>query len=65
MKPASSAAPMAASSRRIASVVVGPDRDDDARVAPIAQAAIATPSMTAYGSRSMSVRSVRAAGSAP
>ena len=37
----------------------------NASVAPIANAAMAAPSITAYGSRSMSVRSVCDAGSAP
>ena len=64
MKPRVVAASMAASSRRIASVAV--ERTEmNASSAPMANAAIATPSMTAYGSVSRSVRSVVAAGSAP
>ena len=64
MKPASSAAPMADSSRRIASVASARTAMI-ASVAPIAKAAIAAPSMTAYGSRSRRKRSVPVAGSAP
>src|SRR5580765_3364277 len=64
MKPASSAAPMAASSRRIASTA-SERRAMKASPASMARAAMATPSMTAYGSVSSSVRSVRTAGSAP
>ena len=55
MKPASSAAARAASSRWIASVSVA--RTAMIAVsAPIAKAAMATPSITAYGSRSSRVR---------
>ena len=64
MNPASSAAPIAVSSRLIASVSVVRTAMN-ALLAPIAQAAIATPSMTAYGFSSMSSASVRTAGSAP
>ena len=64
MKPREVAASSAASSRRIASRAV--ERTEmNASSAPIANAAIAMPSMTAYGSVSMRVRSVVAAGSAP
>ena len=55
---------MAAWSRRIASVAVARTEMKPSS-APIANAAMATPSITAYGSVSTSVRSVLAAGSAP
>ena len=64
MNPASVAAPIAVSSRRMASA-------SSARTAmiassaPIAKAAIASPSMTPYGSCSSRYRSVPDAGSAP
>ena len=64
MKPASSAAPIAASSRPIATVSSARTAMM-ASVAPVANAAIARPSMTAYGSRSSRNRSVPDAGSAP
>gem|GEM_PF-3898362 len=58
------AAPMADSSRRIASVA--PARTAMiASLARMAKAAMTAPSMTTYGSRSSRKRSVRVAGSAP
>ncbi len=64
MKPASVAAPMAASRPRMAAVSSARTAMNDS-VAPIATAAMAVPSTTANGSRVRSARSVPDAGSAP
>ena len=64
MKPASEAAPIAASRLAIAAVSSERTAMNDS-VAPIATAAMATPSTIANGSRVSSARSVPDAGSAP
>ena len=64
MRPASSAAPIAASRSRIDSAASARTAMN-ASSAPTANAAIATPSMTANGLDSIKARSVCAEGSAP